>query len=137
MFAVWREMALTMARSRVLGDRGTAIEIVSFVGAMPVQQSKCMGGRERGAGLEQADQKKRTTDERSNDIGPEVEHWPKTVSRAREVRTADISTRIPCGNQNCNEPLLSERENAARDGLCEACPESVPVLPRRATPVQL
>lgn len=72
-FAVWREVALAMARSRVIGDRDTAAQIVHFVGAMPVSRSRSTQGRGRVTGLGEVAHEEPTNAERSNDIEPEAE----------------------------------------------------------------
>lgn len=52
-FTAWREMAYAMARSRVREDRLMAVEMASFVGAMPVQQERPVVARNPDNGREQ------------------------------------------------------------------------------------
>lgn len=72
-FAAWREMAYAMARSHAREDRVTAIEMVYFVGSMPVQRDRPVVRREPDARREQSDRQVPDTVLRSDDAGPDVE----------------------------------------------------------------
>jgi hypothetical protein len=72
-FAAWREMAYTMAKSRAREDRAMAVEMAYFVGAMPVQQHRPVVGRTQDIGREQPDRTTPVADGRSDGVGPDVE----------------------------------------------------------------
>jgi hypothetical protein len=72
-FATWRELACTMAASGAREDREMAVNMASFVGAMPVQRDRAAAARERDAAAERPDRTVRESDGRSNDAGPDVE----------------------------------------------------------------
>ncbi|MFM0180729.1 hypothetical protein PQR37_12130 [Paraburkholderia nemoris] len=72
-FAAWREVAYAMAASEAHGDRQIAVDVASFVGAMPIQRDRPVAERERMNVPERADRTVRKSDDRLNDVGLDVE----------------------------------------------------------------
>ncbi|CAE6861140.1 hypothetical protein R70006_08092 [Paraburkholderia domus] len=72
-FSAWRAMAFAMAGSSAREDRELAVDMVYFVGAMPVHGDKLAAERERITGPARPDHRARGGDCRSNDVGPDAE----------------------------------------------------------------
>jgi hypothetical protein len=72
-FAAWREVAWALAGSRDKQDRAMAVEMAYFVGGMPVQPDRPTTGRAQEPAHGQPDQRRPEAEDRSGDVGPDVE----------------------------------------------------------------